>query len=197
MIRWIKYYICLGKKGKGMKKFVFYIFTGIFLFAGCQSENRKQPQAAAVQLPPEIAGIWKAQDSPWQIVLSQDGKVSSAILPLGEVEVKPNQKTMVEMKDGNMSAYTAGNFEVNYNSLSRELEVTIEMKSIHVVILDESLDGNSMDIFSGRVSEDGKIWDTIWFNIFDYGPRFPPEPNAIGEPLKFYKKNNTTPSQSQ
>jgi hypothetical protein len=177
-----------GRKGKNMKKIVFFVFTGIFLFAGCQSENKKKPEATALKLPSDIAGVWQAEGSPWQIVISQDGKVSSAIIPLAEVEVKPNEETVFEMQDGSKSIFTAGDFEVNYNPLNRNLEVSIEMEDIHLVFPDGALDGNSTDIFSGQVSESGKTWDTIWFTTFDYGPKFPQDPNATGEPLRFYKK---------
>jgi hypothetical protein len=177
-----------GRKGKDMKRIIFFVFTGIFLFAGCQSENKKKPEATALKLPSDIAGVWQAEGSSWQIIISQDGKVSSAILPLGEVEVKPNQDTIVEMQDGGKSIYAAGDFEVNYDPSNRNLEVAIKMENIHLAFPDGAIDGNSTDIFSGKVSESGKTWDTIWFTTFDYGPKFPQDPNATGEPLRFYKK---------
>jgi len=140
------------------------------------------------QLPPDIAGTWKAQDSPWKIVLSPNGTVSSAVIPMGEVEIKPNQTTKVEMKDGSFSTFKAGDCVVEYTPDTRELFVSVEMEKIHIKFLDNVIDGNSIDRFVGPVSEDGKFWMADWIAVFDYGPRFPQEPNDISaKPLVFEK----------
>jgi len=140
------------------------------------------------QLPPDIAGTWKAQDSPWKIVLSPDGTVSSAVIPMGEVEIKPNQTTRLEMKDGSFSTFKAGDCVVEYTPDTRELFVSVEMEKIHIKFFDNVIDGNSSDRFVGPVSEDGKFWMADWITIFDYGPRFPQEPNDISAtPLVFEK----------
>ena len=139
-------------------------------------------------LPPDIVGTWKAQDSPWKIVLSSDGTVSSAVIPMGEVEIKPNQTTKVKMKDGSFSTFKAGDCVVEYTPDTRELFVSVEMEQIHVRFLDNVIDGNSIDRFVGPVSEDGKFWMADWIAVFDYGPRFPQEPNDISaKPLVFEK----------
>ncbi|MDD5135026.1 MAG: hypothetical protein PHP01_06425 [Phycisphaerae bacterium] len=169
---------------------VFTICWFMLFVAGCQ-ESGKTETAVKVDsdFPASFAGTWIAEDSPWKIILSKKGEVISAILPFGEVEVKPNQKTIVEMKDGSKSVYTAGDFGVNYSLLNRNLEVTIEMKSLHVVFMDEVIDGNSTAIFTGTISKDGKTWDTLLLELIDYGPRFPQDPNTIGERLRFHKED--------
>jgi hypothetical protein len=69
--------------------------------------------------------------------------------------------------------------------------VSVEMKKIHVVFMDNEVNGNSLDRFIGPVSEDGKVWTADWINIFDYGPRFPQDPNDIyAEPVVFDKIEN-------
>jgi len=143
--------------------------------AGCQG-----PTA----LPPDIAGTWKADNSPWKIVLSPDGTVVSAVIPLGAVEVRPNQTTEVEMKDGEFSTYKAGDCIVEYTPATRELFVSVEVEEIHIRFLDNRIDGNSIDRFIGPVSEDGKAWMADWINVFDYGPRFPQGP-VYAQPLTF------------
>ena len=140
------------------------------------------------QVPPEIAGTWKARESPWKIVLAQDGTVSSAVIDMGQVEVTPNQTTKVEMKDGSWSTFRAGDCIVEYTPATRELFVSIRMEEIHVVFADNVIDGNSTDRFVGLVSEDGREWSADWVKIFDYGPRFPQDPNDIfATPLIFEK----------
>jgi len=164
-----------------------FLSTGLlFCAAGCHEFSGGQP--IAKPLPADIAGTWKAQNSPWKIVLSADGTVSSAVVPMGDVEIRPNKTTRVEMKDGSFSTYRAGDCIVNYTPATRELFVSIEMKKIHVVYMDNVIDGSSTDRFVGPVSEDGKVWSADWINVFNYGPRFPQDPNDIfAEPLIFEK----------
>ena len=154
---------------------------------GCQTVTKQSPADKAI-LPSDVAGTWKAQDSPWKIVLSPDGTVSSAVIPIGEVEIKPNQATRVEMKDGSYSTFKAGDCVVEYTPTTRELFVSIEMEKIGIKFLDNVIAGNSIDRFVGPVSEDGRFWKADWITVFDYGPRFPQEPNDIfAKPLVFEK----------
>ncbi len=176
-------------------KFVVFFMSAQVLAVtlGCQVSQTSKVRSSNQKplLPPEVAGTWQAQDSPWKIVLSPDGTVSSAVVFMGEVEVKPNQTTKVEMKDGSFSTYKAGNCPVEYNPSTRELFVSIEMEKIHIVFLDNVIDGNGIDRFIGRISEDGKTWMADWITIFDYGSRFPQEPNDIyAQPLIFKKLEN-------
>ena len=155
--------------------------------AGCQNSAKRSSTGKTV-LPPDIAGTWKAQDSPWKIVLSPEGKVSSAVIPMGEVEIKPNQTTKAEMKDGSISTFTAGDCAVEYTPIKRELYVCIEMEKIDIKFLNNVIAGNSIDRFVGTVSQDGKSWKADWINVFDYGPQFPQDPNDIyAKPLVFEK----------
>jgi len=156
---------------------------------GCPPANR--PSSNKPLLPSDIAGAWKARQSPWKIVLAPNGTVSSAVIDMGEVEVRPNKTSKVEMKDGSFSTYRAGNCIVEYTPATRELFVSVEMKKIHVVFMDQLIDGNSTDRFVGPVSEDGKQWTAEWIKTFDYGPRFPQDPNEIyAEPVVFDKIEN-------
>jgi len=166
---------------------IIFLSTGLlFCAAGCHEPLRGR--SIPKPLPPEIAGVWKAQSSPWKIVLSVDGTVSSAVIPMGDVEIRPNKTTRVEMKDGSFSTYGAGDCVVNYTPATRELFVSIEMKKINVVYMDNVIDGSSTDRFVGTVSEDGKVWSADWINVFNYGPRFPQDPNDVfAEPLLFEK----------
>ena len=159
----------------------------VLLTCGCPlSSSRRSTNKVA--LPPDIAGTWKAREGSWKIVLNPDGTVSSAVIDMGTVEVRPNKATRVEMKDGQFSTYKAGDCIVEYAPATRELYVSVEMEQIHVVYLDNVIDGNSIDRFAGPVSEDGKTWIADWIKVFDYGPRFPQDPNdAYNGPVTFEK----------
>ncbi len=154
------------------------------VLSGCQnsdSDEIKKPVVAEQNsyFPEFLVGTWKAENRPWKIVLSSDGTVSSALIPMGRVEVRPNQTTKVEMKDGQYSIYKAGDFDVVYNPADKELFISIEILEYHIVYLDNVIDGNSIDRFAGEVTEDGEYWMADWIRIFDYGPRLPQDPNDI------------------
>jgi len=165
------------------------VFFSVWLFwsaAGCHEPPRQS--TVRKPLPTDIAGTWKAQDSPWKIVLSDDGTVSSAVIPMGEVEIKPNQTVKVEMKDGSFSTFKAGDCVVQYTPATRELFVSVQMEKIHIKYEDNVIEGKSIDRFVGPISEDGKVWTAAWITVFDYGPQFPQDPNDISaEPLIFEK----------
>ena len=92
------------------------------------------------------------------------------------------------MLDGKFSTFKTGDCVVDYTPATRELFVSVEMEKMHIVYMDNVIDGNSIDRFVGPVSEDGKVWTADWINVFDYGPRFPQDPNDIfAEPLIFDK----------
>jgi hypothetical protein len=166
--------------------FLMWLFLGV---VGCQTAIKRSSAYRAI-LPPDIVGTWKAQNSPWKIVLSPDGAVSSAVISMGEIEIKPNQTTKAEMKDGSVSSFKAGDCIVQYNPATRELFVSIEMEKVDVKFLNNVITGNSIDRFIGPVSEDGKFWKADWITVYDYGPRFPQDPNDIvAKPLVFEKMN--------
>lgn len=164
---------------------VFALCSTVLLTFGCRPEPQSNDK---VMLPAEVAGTWQARESPWKIVLNRDGTVKSAVINMGRAEIRPNETTKYEMKDGQFSTYKAGDCAVEYTPETRELYVSIEMERIHIVFLDNLIEGNSVDRFMGTVSPDGKEWVTEWINVFDYGPRFPQDANDIyPEPLVFDK----------
>jgi len=156
---------------------VIFVLAWVFwLTGGCQ--NRwGQPPAGRVVLPPDITGTWKAEDSPWKIVLSRDGSVTSAVIPLGDVEVRPNQTTKVKMADGSYSTYRAGDCIVEYMPDTRELFVSVEMKDIHIRYLNNVIDGNSIDVLVGQISKDGNTWQADWMSFPNYTAHTPEYPN--------------------
>jgi hypothetical protein len=158
----------------------------LWLTAGCQPQNHR-PDANA-KLPPDAVGTWLAKDSRLRIVVSPDGTVSSAVIPLGEVELRPNQAAKVAMKDGSFSTYKAGDFAVDYSATTRELFVSLVVEEFHIKFMEARIDGNETHRFIGPVSEDGKSWTADWIHVFDYGPQFPQDPNEIGSQKVVFEK---------
>ena len=160
------------------KSVVLAVIGCVLMFlAGCGGSGGKSAGQGKKGFPPEVAGVWQADDSWWRIELSKDGKVVSAVALMTQSEVRPNKTTKVLMEDGNTSTLEAGNCPVEYNPQTRELTVTITLKAMHIVHFEDRIDGNSTDIFTGRVSENGRNWDADWMTFFDWGPRFPQDKN--------------------
>jgi hypothetical protein len=180
----------LGKLVMNAKSIVLAGIGCVLMFlAGCGGSGKKPAEQRNIFFPPEVAGIWLAYDSPWVIELSKDGKVIMAQIPMGDVEIAPNEITEANMIDGQISTYEAGDCPVEFNPLTRELTVTIVLKAFHIKYFDDRIDGNSIDIFVGRVSEDGRNWYADWYTFFDYGPRFPRNREDINDMNMVYMDN--------
>lgn len=167
---------------------VFFLIACILpACSGCHKGSSRRP-VGTTPLPPDIAGTWQARESQWKITLSTDGTVSSMRIPMSAEELRPNQTTKVEMKHGEFSTFKAGDCDVEYTPETRELFVEIKVDDMHIAFPGDAIEGHTVDKFMGPVSEDGKVWTTDWINVFDYGPRFPQDPNGIvAEPLVFDK----------
>jgi hypothetical protein len=150
------------------------------LGSGCQ-----QPTSIHTK---DLSGTWKAQTSPWTITLDRQGRVQSARIPLGDVEIKPHQTTRVPMKDGSVSSWRAGPCTAEYNHDIRELSITIVIEKFHINYKNNNLTGHQWNLLTGMVSPDGTTWTPDWINMSDYGPRFPQDTNDMYvEKLKFQK----------
>ena len=165
------------------------------IIVGCHEQTREngtpEPPKTIVSkiiLPAEVAGTWQARESAWRIVIDPNGTVASAILPLGEVLIKPNATNKIEMKDGNWSTYETGDFNLSYDATTRNLLVVIEVKKLNIAYEDNKLVGKSTDRFVGTVSQDGKTWRADWITVFDYGPLFPQDPNDIYADTVIFEK---------
>ena len=160
----------------------------VIMFAGCQKTSLNNHNNIDYS---QLSGTWRAESSPWEIVITEEGGILSAIMALGEASVKPNAKTAIEMQDGSFSTFQGGDFTLAYNPQNRELSIEIKIKKIDVRYQEDRIEGNSEYIFTGVVSEDFKAWEPEFFEIFDYGPRFPQDTNDImGIPMRFIKSTN-------
>ena len=158
------------------------------LKAGAKKKSSSQADAEEKSFPRKLAGRWKAQSSPWEIVINRYGKVRSTIFPFGTVEIKPNQVTKVQMRDGSFSVYKAGDITVSYKPETREMFVSVEVPEIHIAYLKNRIDGKTIDKFIGKVSEDGKTWLADHIQKYDLGLRFPQDQNDLYVGKVLFKK---------
>jgi len=154
----------------------------------CLASGCNGPASSNKAFPSFLVGTWQMEGGVWRIVIEPNGTVSSAFVPMGEAEIRPNQTTEFEMADGSKSHITGGEFLAEYNPSTRELFVSIEQKEIYIVLPGYTINGNGLDTFRGPVSKDGSTWNAGWTNVFDYGPLFPQDVNDIyTEPIVFKK----------
>ena len=158
--------------------------AAVFSLAGCQLTHR-----GISRIPSNLMGTWKTQDPAWQITLNQDGNIESVLIPMGQIIIKPNQTNTMQMIDGQISIFETGDFETSFDPISNELFAKILISHLNIKIGDDYIEGSREDVFVGPLAEDGKQWNATWFQIFDYGPRFPMDPDAAGVPVIFKKVN--------
>lgn len=138
--------------------------------AGCQNVNRGVEVIieGGGEFPEFLVGRWKADKHGWEFAFEPDGAISSAVISLGRVRIRPGEVTTVPMKMGGKGIYEPGEWMVHYAPAGRELTVRISLKNFYVELGEDVLKGKSTDIFAGPISQDGKVWQVDWTSFPDY-----------------------------
>jgi len=110
------------------------------------------------QFPNFLVGTWKANNGSWEIVFEPDGIISSAVISLGLVRIKPGQVTTIPMKLGGKGVFKPGIWTVQYSQKQRELIVEIVIDSFRAELGDDIVQGTTRDFLIGPVSNDGTLW---------------------------------------
>ncbi|MHC4073853.1 MAG: hypothetical protein ACYSWW_11715 [Planctomycetota bacterium] len=155
-----------------MKQLTVLLLCALFAFmlSGCQPSAKKEAAVEVTidgngQFPDFLVGTWKADKSGWEIVFEPDGTISSAVVSLGRVRMKPGQVTTVPMQLGGKGVFEAGQWTVQYSHERRELAVEIAIADFRVELGDSVVRGRTLDLFVGSVSGDGQSW---WANRFSF-----------------------------
>lgn len=176
--------------------FIFYFFA--LFFFGCNSPRN----AVEViidgdgQFPENLVGLWRSENNVWDIYLEPDGKVSWAVISLGEVKVEPGKTTTVPMKLGGKGIYKSGLWSVIYLQNQRELSVEIAIDYFRTELGDDVIHGKTRDIFTGSVSQDGTLWQTERFSYPEYivdtktyhNYKLPVDPNGNTKETLLFRK---------
>ena len=155
-----------------MKQIVPLLFCSLSVLScsGCYSSAENPPAVEVIidgggQFPDFLVGTWKANSGGWEIVFEPNGAISSAVISLGRVRMKPGQVTTVPMKLGGKGVFEAGPWAVQYSPERRELVVEIAIASFRVELGGSVVKGRTLNIFAGSVSADGRSW---WANRFSF-----------------------------
>lgn len=118
--------------------------------------------------PAGLAGHWKSDRHGWEFVIEPDGRISSAVISLGRVQVYPGRTTTVATVTGEQAVFTPGPWAIDYDPATRMLVVKITMSHVRVPMGPQTLEGSSTDVFSGVVSPTMDAWQTQWTAFTDY-----------------------------
>ncbi|MCX5637649.1 MAG: hypothetical protein NTX52_08155 [Planctomycetota bacterium] len=172
----------------------------VLLADGCQQPTKKAGVEVIIegngQFPEFLAGTWRADNEGWEFVFEPDGSISSAVISLGRIRIKPGEVTEVPMIKGGKGVFKPGEWTVHYNPSSRELTVKISLKDFRIQVEDNVLEGKVTDVFVGQISKGGNIWQADWTSFPDYIANTPENPNfklvadpnyGVETPLTFEK----------
>jgi hypothetical protein len=186
------------------------LVCALMVFAGCESQSGQKPVAADAngggKFPAYLVGTWKTPSYDWEFTFEPNGTISSIVHNLGGVRITAGQTTTAETLGGRKAVFQPGPWDVQYSGETRELTVWIVMDHIHFEMGPGLLEGTRADTFSGKVSDDGSVWQADWFSLPDlvahtsFGevPMKAPDEQSFVETLEFRKVEKgvgATPSQ--
>jgi len=155
-----------------MRRLALLLVCSLFtcLLCGCQNPVRNKNAVEVIieggeSFPDFLAGTWKADRGGWEFVFEPDGTISSAVVSLGRVRLKPGQVTTVPMLLGGKGVFKPGPWTVQYSYEPRELIVDIKIENFRVELGESVIKGRTQDIFVGSISGDGRLW---WAERFSY-----------------------------
>ena len=184
------------------RSFVLLLYClSVSLPGGCHNHGAKEPAVEVTvdgdgDFPDFLVGRWKADRGGWEIVFEPDGMISSAVVSIGRVTMRPGQTTTVPMQLGGRGVFEPGRWTVQYSHAQRELIVEIVIDRFHVELGDNVLRGKTRDFFVGSVSQDGQLWPVQRISFPEYiadtkknpNHRLPLDPNdSARESLLFQK----------
>ncbi|MBN2589830.1 MAG: hypothetical protein JXA96_08200 [Sedimentisphaerales bacterium] len=155
-----------------MKRILQLLIINLFIlfFTGCGAPGK----AVEViidgdgQFPKNLAGLWRSENNVWDIYFEPDGKVSWAVISLGEVKIEAGKNRTVPMRHGGKGIFEPGQWSVIYLQRQRELSVEIAIDYFRTELGDDVIHGKTRDIFTGSVSPDGTLWQTDRFSYPEY-----------------------------
>ena len=173
----------------------------ICLLGGCQNHVPRQSAVEVIvdgdgKFPDFLVGRWKADRGGWEFNFEPDGTISSAVVSIGRVTMKPGQTTSVPMQLGGQGVFEPGRWTVQYSHAQRELIVEIVIDRFHVELGDNVLRGKTRDFFVGSVSQDGQLWPVERISFSEYiadtkknpNRRLPLDPNDNARESLLFQK---------
>jgi len=127
--------------------------------------------------PEFLVGKWVSDKGDWKLTITEDGKISEAMIPLGRVRIKPHETTEIEAKKGEPGIWQAGDCEFYYDDKSNLISVRVKMDRIYGEMFNSVIEGTVEYFMEGEVAEDKQAWYATSFVHLDIDV-FKPDPNA-------------------
>ncbi|MCK4751951.1 MAG: hypothetical protein KAS75_00795 [Planctomycetes bacterium] len=154
----------------------------VLAFSGCQDTTKiENPVEVIIEdgtgFPEFLVGTWRANNDNWEFVFEPDGTISSVVISLGRMRIKPGQITKIPLAQGGQGVFEPGKWMVSYDPSSRELTVKIFIKHLRMEMTNQVLEGKSTNIFIGKIDDKGSTWYVDWTGFPDYTVHTPEHPN--------------------
>jgi len=140
--------------------------------AGCQQnvQSPKEPSKVVIagggEFPKSLAGTWLCDEQGLEIILKPNGAIASAIMPFGKLKMRSGETIKVNRPGVKYKAvFQAGVWSVNYEPATGVLTVELSLAHYRTEMIDTVLEGETRDIFTGKVSQDTGIWQAEWFSF--------------------------------
>ncbi len=158
-----------------MKRLLIFLACGLFvlLLGGCPSSRTDRTDVKVIiegdgQFPEFLVGAWKANTQGWEFVIEPDATISSAVISLGRIRLRPGQTATVPMVQGGKGVFSPGPWTAYYTPSNRELTVKIALEKFHIKVGSNIVEGAGTDIFIGPISQDGNLWQANWTSFPEY-----------------------------
>jgi len=139
---------------------------------GCQQSQRSKGPLIEIKngtdFPKELAGTWICEENKWEIILEEDGTVSWILYPMGYVWMEPWKTTEVPMKMDRISIYAAAEVKAVYDLETTVFSIDIVVPFFEVAMGNDTLTGNSTDIFTGPMDIEEGLWEAEWLSMPTY-----------------------------
>ena len=144
----------------------------VTLFTGCQNDHQSEGTLVKItngtEFPKELSGTWRCEENKWEIILEEDGTVSWIRYPMGFVWMEPWKTTEVSMKLDRTSVYAASEVKAVYDLETQVFSIDIVVPFFEVAMGNDTLTGNSTDIFTGPMDTKEGLWEVEWFSMPTY-----------------------------
>lgn len=149
---------------------------------GCDDNNsykqiQKRTADSGSVFPSVLNGKWKGEGTEWELVFTEDGQLSSAIIPSGRVTIRPNETTEMEGRKGEPGFFEVGDCTVEYQPDDRSVIIEINIERLYAEMAGGIIDGSYTYLINGQFKKDFKSWDAWIYSVPDLDV-FMPDPNS-------------------
>jgi hypothetical protein len=151
-------------------KTVLLCVLAVTLLNGCQVNQRKAvPFESSIRSFPKIMeGIWEAKTESgerWIIKFEKDGVINKIEhFVAGPIIISEGGVSGQGSDAGTQFVFVLGVCDKSYDSKTQKLYLEINIDYYEMVLPQGKLSGRIKDTFTGKISADGKTWETDWRN---------------------------------